>query len=65
MTEISILDAIGVPAMYEQLAEEAGELAHAPEDGADSARRESYTGDGRGSKEKSGRRVYRHHAERD
>ncbi len=29
MTEISILDAIGVPAMYEMLAEEATELAHA------------------------------------
>lgn len=29
MTEISILDMIGEPAMYEQLAEEANELAHA------------------------------------
>lgn len=29
MTEISILDAIGEPAMYEMLAEEATELAHA------------------------------------
>lgn len=29
MTEISMVDAIGEPAMYEQLAEEANELAHA------------------------------------